>query len=403
MEYIYKCWVVEATCLVLFSRIQMSHSSANSPSPPQPQPLSLFEQTEREQDEVFYRTFPAARQATYPQPPQHWLPVDHHPQHYFPGTAFSYGPPPPSSPSYYSKLEPLPNQSSTLHYLPIASSSLQHAVTDPATAPHPHSSLSLSHSHSHSHNPAPLPAQSSHPAPAYSPQADAVSYQHYDHFQHHPHIPSQCLPVQSPLPPLPSDPRGSGYVHYSSSQPAAPFLPTDSAPSTSFIQHQDALYPESPPSHSDLAYSQSFEHSSSPSPFSGSGSDDLIKSESPEPFRHTPSVPRTSVTAPIRQLVSRGTWPPRSPSPAPVRISPMAGARRGMDKKPPLACLFCRGRKIACGPPLPGSKDKTCNQCQRRSLKCEYPLESRRGMRKKKDTADNITAEGPKVVIKSKH
>ncbi|KAF9497941.1 hypothetical protein BDN71DRAFT_1342993, partial [Pleurotus eryngii] len=53
------------------------------------------------------------------------------------------------------------------------------------------------------------------------------------------------------------------------------------------------------------------------------------------------------------------------------------------EKKPPLACLFCRGRKIACGPPMPGSKDRTCNQCQRRSLKCEYPLESRRGMRKK--------------------
>ncbi|KAF8877622.1 hypothetical protein BD779DRAFT_1448421, partial [Infundibulicybe gibba] len=51
-------------------------------------------------------------------------------------------------------------------------------------------------------------------------------------------------------------------------------------------------------------------------------------------------------------------------------------------KKPPkLACLFCRGRKIACGPPRLGSK--TCNQCQRRSLMCEYPLESRRGMRKK--------------------
>jgi hypothetical protein len=31
-----------------------------------------------------------------------------------------------------------------------------------------------------------------------------------------------------------------------------------------------------------------------------------------------------------------------------------------MDKKPALACLFCRGRKIACGPPVPGSKDKTC-------------------------------------------
>lgn len=34
--------------------------------------------------------------------------------------------------------------------------------------------------------------------------------------------------------------------------------------------------------------------------------------------------------------------------------------RTSIDKKPPLACLFCRGRKIACGPPLPGTTDKTC-------------------------------------------
>lgn len=30
------------------------------------------------------------------------------------------------------------------------------------------------------------------------------------------------------------------------------------------------------------------------------------------------------------------------------------------EKKPPLACLFCRGRKIACGAPLPGTIKKTC-------------------------------------------
>ncbi|KAF8644822.1 hypothetical protein AX16_008279 [Volvariella volvacea WC 439] len=39
--------------------------------------------------------------------------------------------------------------------------------------------------------------------------------------------------------------------------------------------------------------------------------------------------------------------------------SPQSGKRQ-QDKKPPLACLFCRGRKIACGPPVPGSKEKTC-------------------------------------------
>ncbi|KAK2463295.1 hypothetical protein APHAL10511_004950 [Amanita phalloides] len=58
-------------------------------------------------------------------------------------------------------------------------------------------------------------------------------------------------------------------------------------------------------------------------------------------------------------------------------------SKRIVDKKPALACLFCRGRKIACGPPVTGTKEKTCGQCQRRSLTCVYPSESRRGMRKK--------------------
>ena len=51
----------------------------------------------------------------------------------------------------------------------------------------------------------------------------------------------------------------------------------------------------------------------------------------------------------------------RSPSPrSPLRLSPTPHTKRSLDKKPALACLFCRGRKIACGPPQPGSKDKTC-------------------------------------------
>ncbi|TFK60871.1 hypothetical protein BDN72DRAFT_883421 [Pluteus cervinus] len=65
----------------------------------------------------------------------------------------------------------------------------------------------------------------------------------------------------------------------------------------------------------------------------------------------------------------------RTHSPS-LLLSPGLQAEHTQEKKPPLACLFCRGRKIACGPPIPGSKDKTCNQCQRRSLKCEYPSES---------------------------
>ncbi|CAA7263180.1 unnamed protein product [Cyclocybe aegerita] len=97
-----------------------------------------------------------------------------------------------------------------------------------------------------------------------------------------------------------------------------------------------------------------------------------------------------------RATVRGGSWGPAgSPtkqSRGSMRLSPLP-SKRHLEKKPPLACLFCRGRKIACGPPLPGSVDKTCNQCQRRSLRCEYPSESRRGMRKKKNTDSTDTVD----------
>jgi hypothetical protein len=68
------------------------------------------------------------------------------------------------------------------------------------------------------------------------------------------------------------------------------------------------------------------------------------------------------------RVVSRG-WSPHRRSPSPrassvgVRLSPLSHNKKvaaDADKRPPLACLFCRGRKIACGPPLPGSTDKSC-------------------------------------------
>lgn len=71
--------------------------------------------------------------------------------------------------------------------------------------------------------------------------------------------------------------------------------------------------------------------------------------------------------------------PPDLTGSRPVSIS----GKRSPDKKPALACVFCRGRKIACGPPTKDGDGRSCNQCQRRSLRCEYPTESRRGMRKK--------------------
>ncbi|KAM6503048.1 hypothetical protein JOM56_003025 [Amanita muscaria] len=60
-------------------------------------------------------------------------------------------------------------------------------------------------------------------------------------------------------------------------------------------------------------------------------------------------------------------------------------------KKQNPACLFCRERKIACGRPMEGSLDQTCNQCSQRSLECRYPTESRRGQHKrlKKNNQDH--------------
>ncbi|KAI6010517.1 hypothetical protein EDC04DRAFT_797058 [Pisolithus marmoratus] len=74
----------------------------------------------------------------------------------------------------------------------------------------------------------------------------------------------------------------------------------------------------------------------------------------------------------------------RSPSPrtqqqarASLIAQQLHSKGKSMDKKPALACLFCRGRKIACGPPLPGTKDKTCKQSLAFSSVCSTPFEVR--------------------------
>ncbi|KAG6331328.1 hypothetical protein ID866_7762 [Astraeus odoratus] len=88
--------------------------------------------------------------------------------------------------------------------------------------------------------------------------------------------------------------------------------------------------------------------------------DDLTQtSTSPTHDQTSRSEFTASVQAPRRRT--------RSPSPrshqqarASLAAQQHPGKGRSLDKKPALACLFCRGRKIACGPPMPGSKDKTC-------------------------------------------
>ncbi|KAH8996519.1 hypothetical protein EDB86DRAFT_2919099 [Lactarius hatsudake] len=86
-----------------------------------------------------------------------------------------------------------------------------------------------------------------------------------------------------------------------------------------------------------------------------------------------------------------------SPAETPVRLpgprrpssahTPGVGRRAPKTRRTPravqpLACFFCRGRKIACGPPVNlGTGDRTCEPCARRRLVCEYPAESYRGRR----------------------
>ncbi|KAH9008926.1 hypothetical protein EDB83DRAFT_2531427 [Lactarius deliciosus] len=67
----------------------------------------------------------------------------------------------------------------------------------------------------------------------------------------------------------------------------------------------------------------------------------------------------------------------------------LPSTKRSARHKSPMACLFCRVRKIACGVPPVGSADPTCDQCARRSCKCEYPTMSRRGLHKRHDNGRN--------------
>jgi hypothetical protein len=89
----------------------------------------------------------------------------------------------------------------------------------------------------------------------------------------------------------------------------------------------------------------------------------FIDVESSTPFIHTNQQHYHSQNDSPSHTHCESTESPRQRSPSPrgaLRISPSPHPKRSMDKKPALACLFCRGRKIACGPPVPGSKDRTC-------------------------------------------
>ncbi|KAI9463361.1 hypothetical protein F5148DRAFT_199703 [Russula earlei] len=106
------------------------------------------------------------------------------------------------------------------------------------------------------------------------------------------------------------------------------------------------------------------------------GSAERLPLEAPGPRRPSTAFHTTSA-APELDSTPRDVVGRRAPK-----------QRRVTRAVQPLACFFCRGRKIACGPPANcGSGDRTCEPCARRRLVCEYPAESYRGRR----------SSGPKV------
>jgi hypothetical protein len=102
--------------------------------------------------------------------------------------------------------------------------------------------------------------------------------------------------------------------------------------------------------------------------------DDVTSTSGPPSLPSPPVVPSIPQTVPpVRAHRSLEAPVPRRPSiasapPAPDSSTPgdTAGRRAPKERRvtrpvQPLACFFCRGRKIACGPPAKdGSGDRTC-------------------------------------------
>lgn len=77
------------------------------------------------------------------------------------------------------------------------------------------------------------------------------------------------------------------------------------------------------------------------------------------PYTPTELLPFESPSPPTPKKPSPITSPFDKVSKAKVSSTKPSGRRVG-GKKPTLACIFCRGRKIACGPPLPGGPEHSC-------------------------------------------
>ncbi|KXN90630.1 hypothetical protein AN958_03870 [Leucoagaricus sp. SymC.cos] len=381
--------------------------------------LSLFQQTVREKDEEFYKTFPAAHLAALQQQDPHaqiWRPELNHGE-CLPGYGFQLDTVDSLHYSYLSAHDHIQPQ-------PFSQSSLSDAV-EPSSLVYQQAPLHSEH-HAAYATPRGSPPQldnesflSATPLPPHiTPSALDIPHQHQ-------YLPS---PVTDslPSPDTSSDPATSFHTSYQSISPSSPI-------------HQEPLAPLSPPAMAqaytrDLnavrnEYEQQpfFVDQQAPPPNTSSGGSRPSRRKSRDAssrsqHRHSPPYPRphslTHRSGGSRSSSTNMAWTPSPPTatssmvmhssvgagtflhtagtpqaPAPVIVPqssspPALSGKRNPEKKPALACVFCRGRKIACGPPSKDGDGKTCNQCERRSLRCEYPTESRRGMRKKPSSSN---------------
>ncbi|KIY46783.1 hypothetical protein FISHEDRAFT_60099 [Fistulina hepatica ATCC 64428] len=177
----------------------------------------------------------------------------------------------------------------------------------------------------------------------------------------------------------------SSFINESGSSvnsPATPFSPSTTYISSTGVSELESADRISPPAQYTLNQDPCSESSiSSPiSDLPATGPSSMASAS--KPCKRGRPKGRANLPS-VELLVADGR---RSASPA------RGKSRRTNDNKPPLACLFCRGRKIACGQPEPGTN--SCHQCLRRKLKCEYPKESLRGYRgrrKKNNPQPDVT------------
>ncbi|GJE93153.1 Zn(II)2Cys6 transcription factor [Phanerochaete sordida] len=96
-----------------------------------------------------------------------------------------------------------------------------------------------------------------------------------------------------------------------------------------------------------------------------------------------PAPPPKPSKAPAADPDARAPAGDGAGSAAAAASTPGAAGPAPSKKKPAMACLFCRERKICCGPPAPESEDRRCKQCVKRDQACTFPTECRRGQHKR--------------------